>query len=80
MSAGVKSLMDYIMVKRRDKGEVINCKVILGETRVKQHRLDFKMRSRKPGERTRRSKLKYGTLKERSVTSIEGMCKRNDQI
>ena len=58
VSAGVKSLMDYIMVKGRDKGEVIDCKVILGKACIKQHQLDFKMRCRKLGERKRRSKLK----------------------
>ena len=44
----------------------MNCKVILGEAGVKQHRLvvmDFKMRGRKPKKRKKRSIIKVWDLK-----------------
>ena len=62
----MKSLMDYIKVRGRVKGKVVNCKLILGEACVKQHRLvvmDFEMRGRKPKKRKRRSKIRIWYLK-----------------
>ena len=38
-SGGNKSQIDYIAVRRANRAEVINCKVIPGEPAVKQHRL-----------------------------------------
>ena len=38
-SGGIQSQMDCLMVRRKDKSKVVNCKVILGEACVKQHRM-----------------------------------------
>ena len=39
MSGGVRSQIDYMLVRRRERKRVINCKVIPGEACVKQHRI-----------------------------------------
>ena len=65
-SGGIESQIDYILVRREDKRNVTNCKVILGEACVKQHRLlvmDWKIKGRKPKKRKRRSRLKVWNLK-----------------
>ena len=65
-SGGVESQIDYILVRREDKRNVLDCKVILGEACVKQHRLivmDLILRCKKPKKRRRRSRIKVWDLK-----------------
>ena len=65
-SGGVESQIDYIMVRGEDRKNVVDCKVILGEACVKQHRLvvmDLKIRGRKPKKRKKRSRIKVWDLK-----------------
>ncbi|XP_068205637.1 uncharacterized protein [Palaemon carinicauda] len=64
-SGGMKSQIDYILVREAGQKNVMNGKVMLGEACVKQHRLvviDFEMRSRKPKRRKRRSRIKVCDL------------------
>ncbi|XP_064103331.1 uncharacterized protein LOC135213280 [Macrobrachium nipponense] len=65
-SGGVQSQIDFVLVRGADRSNVTNCKVIVGEAYVKQHRLvvmDFKMRGRNPKKRKRRSRIKIWDLK-----------------
>ena len=64
-SGGMKSQIDYMLVRGEDKKNVMNCKVILGEACVKQHRLlvmDWKIKGRIPKKRKRRSRIKVWDL------------------
>ena len=81
-SGGVRSQIDYMLVKGHDKRNVINCKVILGEACVKQHRLvvmDLKVKGKKPRKRRKRPRIKVWDLKGEKVDQFKRMVRERRQ-
>ena len=69
-SGGVRSTIDYLMMRKRDRVMVKNVKVINGEEVVSQHSLlvgDLTIRSTKKSKRKFVPKLKVWRLKEETV-------------
>ena len=57
-----QTVIDYIMIRRDDFNNVIDCKVIPGEPVAPQHRLlvmDFKIKKRKRAWRERPTKINW---------------------
>ena len=82
-SGGIQSQIDYLMVKRSDKASIVDCKVILGESCVKQHRLvvmDLKMKCRKPKKKVKRSKIKIWDLKGEKCEQYKRFVRERQQI
>ena len=66
-SGGSTSQIDFILVKRKDRKEILNCKVIPGEDLTKQHRLivmDYKIRKEKKVENVKITKLRVWKLQD----------------
>ena len=66
-SGGSTSQIDFILVKRKDRKEILNCEVIPGEDLTKQHRLivmDYKIRKGKKVENVKITKLRVWKLQD----------------
>ena len=66
-SGGSTSQIDFILVKRKDRKEILNCKVIPGEDLTKKHRLivmDYKIRKEKKVENVKITKLRVWKLQD----------------
>ena len=71
-SGGNKSQIDYIAVRRANRAEVINCKVIPGEPAVKQHRLlvvDLRVQRKKTRRKHRGGKIKVWKLRDEEIAA-----------
>ncbi|XP_019236800.1 PREDICTED: craniofacial development protein 2-like [Nicotiana attenuata] len=75
-SSAVKTQIDYLLLRRCDRGLCKDCKVILGETLATQHRLlvmdiDIMMKRQKRYARGR-PRIRWGALTEDKAQDLEG--------
>lgn len=76
-----QTVIDYIMIRREDFGNVKNCKVIPGEPVAPQHRLlvmDYKIRKRRKIVRERPMKINWWKIKEKEGDDLD--CKITEML